>query len=869
DEDDMNGVCNLLLMKNSDLSSRNAKFKVTDSSVVLPSYTRSSRGRNSGVEGTTGFLFIQRKLAEMTDCGSSDGSNQGFSFGAIQEKGSRNKRKYLADFSLDVPVDTTSSSLTEFPRYELLEENIRKKLSDLETFEAMADQLDTEEIEEDCQSNWDDPIVSQLEELLSTNLSAIFQSATKRVAECGYSKEIAKWVVLRGGFDYGSKDVVSNIVDGALLYLTREKGFDTSTRHTFEDLQDLVEYTLVEMISVLREVKPSLSVAEAMWCLLICDLNLSHACGVEEGESSSVSTNPDLKSEIQSSETIISNHGKPSMSRPSNPYPNRSQAEIPVTEESCNLRNLKTSLVREMSAAGKESVISLPVTGGKLTSLSISRDYVKTVSQTMVEEQYGVSRKGCSGHTKKDILKHKMLHFEKNYKGRMSKGAFKAKLAGWGALVDKKLKSPIDSSGVNMKNSAAPLPKKEDVSALPAASTKPAALVPPETKATPQPQSSTAVSSKSSDYYAGMSYDKALGKYVPQDEKDEAILALVPQLQALEKELQGWSNWANEKVMQATRRLSKDRADLKTLRQEKEESEKLKKEKLVLEENTIKRLSEMEHALCNAAGQIEMANSTVCRLEEENNVLKKEMGVAKLEAVESAENLQEAVLREQETLKKAQSCEPQKGLLQEELTTKKREAADLQQAIEKVEVLHNQIEANRKYEEREKDKLLMHAATIRKERARLEALAEAEKETIRQKADNDMQKYKDGIKELESEISKLRLESESSKIEALRTVGYGGCLAEDKSTLPFQGYQAPKVSKRLAVFRDNFGAASLKPERECVMCLSEEKAVVFLPCAHQVLCPDCNVLHEKQGMNDCPSCRSPIQRRIHARFTRS
>nr|GLL41961.1 putative E3 ubiquitin-protein ligase RF298 [Ipomoea trifida] len=40
----------------------------------------------------------------------------------------------------------------------------------------------------------------------------------------------------------------------------------------------------------------------------------------------------------------------------------------------------------------------------------------------------------------------------------------------------------------------------------------------------------------------------------------------------------------------------------------------------------------------------------------------------------------------------------------------------------------------------------------------------------------------------------------------------------------------------------------------------------FLPCAHQVLCKDCNTLHENQGMKDCPSCRTPIVQRIHARF---
>ncbi|GFP98618.1 putative E3 ubiquitin-protein ligase rf298 [Phtheirospermum japonicum] len=53
------------------------------------------------------------------------------------------------------------------------------------------------------------------------------------------------------------------------------------------------------------------------------------------------------------------------------------------------------------------------------------------------------------------------------------------------------------------------------------------------------------------------------------------------------------------------------------------------------------------------------------------------------------------------------------------------------------------------------------------------------------------------------------------------------------------------------------------------MCLSEEMSVVFLPCAHQVVCTTCNELHEKQGMKDCPSCRGPIQRRVCVRYART
>lgn len=134
-----------------------------------------------------------------------------------------------------------------------------------------------------------------------------------------------------------------------------------------------------------------------------------------------------------------------------------------------------------------------------------------------------------------------------------------------------------------------------------------------------------------------------------------------------------------------------------------------------------------------------------------------------------------------------------------------------------------------------------------------------------------MEKYNNNIKELEAEISKLKLEAESSKIAALRRGvdwGYGSQATGSKSTPGVQGYPVPNVLKRLPVFQAISRAREGKQERECVMCMTEDISVIFLPCAHQVLCEDCNVLHEKQGMKDCPSCRTPIQKRFTARFAK-
>lgn len=168
-----------------------------------------------------------------------------------------------------------------------------------------------------------------------------------------------------------------------------------------------------------------------------------------------------------------------------------------------------------------------------------------------------------------------------------------------------------------------------------------------------------------------------------------------------------------------------------------------------------------------------------------------------------------------------------------------------------------------------KEKLLAQAASIRKERQQREARIKSEEDMVRKRAANDMQKYVEDIARLEKELIELKLKSESEQIAALRRG-----IDEKNDSFSRTGKSTPAVkenkksdtSQTMGSCQDKSAARSLRREQECVMCLSEEMSVVFLPCAHQVVCPECNELHERQGMKDCPSCRTPIQRRIHARF---
>ncbi|KAL8089016.1 hypothetical protein AgCh_038682 [Apium graveolens] len=51
-------------------------------------------------------------------------------------------------------------------------------------------------------------------------------------------------------------------------------------------------------------------------------------------------------------------------------------------------------------------------------------------------------------------------------------------------------------------------------------------------------------------------------------------------------------------------------------------------------------------------------------------------------------------------------------------------------------------------------------------------------------------------------------------------------------------------------------------DRNCLICEEQEVSIVFLPCAHQVLCSSCSDSYGKNGKAGCPFCGVPIQQRI-------
>lgn len=173
-------------------------------------------------------------------------------------------------------------------------------------------------------------------------------------------------------------------------------------------------------------------------------------------------------------------------------------------------------------------------------------------------------------------------------------------------------------------------------------------------------------------------------EFVAEDQKDEMIVTLIHQIKELEKQVKERKEWAHEKAMQAARKLSNDLRELKMLRMEREETQRLKKGKQTLEDTTMKRLSEMENALRKASGQVDRANAAVKRLETENAEIRAEMEASKLSAAESVTTCLELAKREKKCLKRLLAWEKQKARLQEEIESEREKISQLQQSLSRI-----------------------------------------------------------------------------------------------------------------------------------------------------------------------------------------
>lgn len=411
------------------------------------------------------------------------------------ENSSRNKRKYRADQPVVEETKYVSLSDNDLPIYEFPNLKLETPLTQIDDIgcemwensdplklglglltEVGSSDMSSTRVrdENEVVSEWTHLKENELEELVLHELDMIFKSAIKKVAAFGYSEEVAYRAVLMSGAHYGPKDIISNIVENTLFFIRTENINDVSKHFSFDDLENMEKYVLAEMVCSIREVRPTLSSGEALWRLLLWDMNVMKACSWD-GTSKPPQT--ETKNEAKFSQFSFS-----------------ATSKLNPSSEICECKAIDTSKPTKKA----------------LNQVSLSGNELKSKKNLGTKREY--------------ILRQKALHLERSYRSYGSKGSSRSgkNLNNFGGLVlDQNLKSLSESAGVNFKNANAKVTKTET-----------------ETEA--------------------------------KTKKDLRLMRLMKREKVLKEQLVQWNDWAHEKVMEATKRLGKDKAELKALRLERE-----------------------------------------------------------------------------------------------------------------------------------------------------------------------------------------------------------------------------------------------------------------------------------------------------------
>lgn len=149
-----------------------------------------------------------------------------------------------------------------------------------------------------------------------------------------------------------------------------------------------------------------------------------------------------------------------------------------------------------------------------------------------------------------------------------------------------------------------------------------------------------------------------------------------------------------------------------------------------------------------------------------------------------------------------------------------------------------------------KEEAMARGEEERKAKEACEGGIRRKRDALRRKVEVDFQRHRDDIQRLQDELARLK---SSPRPAPLRP--------------PFPPPPLPLLppspvataARRRAPVRA--AAAEAAGRRECLTC-RRDVCVVFLPCAHQVLCASCSENHEKKARARCPTCNLRIQRRI-------
>lgn len=128
------------------------------------------------------------------------------------------------------------------------------------------------------------------------------------------------------------------------------------------------------------------------------------------------------------------------------------------------------------------------------------------------------------------------------------------------------------------------------------------------------------------------------------------------------------------------------------LKAEREEAKKVMDDNEALEENTVKRLLETTRTLNSVNTELNVATSAIVKLQSEQTVIAEEMERERVRSLFEAIKLEQAVIKEEEALKKSLSFQTEKSASEEELKVFRRQEGVKQREVEKARRLLTETE---------------------------------------------------------------------------------------------------------------------------------------------------------------------------------
>ncbi|GJN36097.1 hypothetical protein PR202_gb24933 [Eleusine coracana subsp. coracana] len=599
--------------------------------------------------------------------------------------------------------------------------------------------------------NWSHQNEVQLEEVLLKSLDATFDNAVSVITAMGYSEAAGRAAVVRAARQYSWKESLGGFGEAVVDVLKTEGDMLPRVGASLVDMRKVERSVLDSLVAVVGEAQPFYTTGDVMFCLLMSDMNVAHACTVDYTHAPlpavgtqviaqpvvgnyepGVSSDSDVSVSITNPQTGVVFRGKLTPVAPKSFNPLALRADSSTISASPNLSFRGSAIV---AAATQSSKDDKPFTSKR-------------------------------GNSKRDSShRQKFMSFDKSSRAMGSKGSLRyVKHNSLGsAALDRKCRQLPDSSVNNLKGSSKVIKGfltgsevSLDLSFNAAGSSTPALDTNKATSSNPLQATSTdlslslssssdisvqslsqdsSVDAKDSSSKINFSYDENQKAWIPQDRKDEIVLILVQRQKEMQAHMQDWTDWAQEKVMQVARRLAKEKEELQSLRKEKEE---------------LDRLQEERHLWKRAIGR------------------RIQLEAAKRHAIGSVTKFEELSRKHEKTLKRSQYWESERAVLQDMLAAEKSKLSRVLQQLQHAKEKKEQLQAKSKQEETAKIEAIACVSSERKEREHIEMLLRSEENLLHLKAENDMQRCKSEVRALEQQISKLKVSLDSGNVAAPR-----------------------------------------------------------------------------------------------------